>query len=312
MSNTHPQGFLSRFWTYQSERFPFLAHGPLIAVFSFSAIAYSRLCRGATGFIDWKIYLAGVFCTVTLFLLVRIFDEHKDAEDDALYRPELPVPRGLISLSELRRVGHVVFVLQLLVITTFFPKMFWFFGIVLAYLCLMGVEFFVPDWLRRHQFWYVTSHMFIIPLVDVFASGLDWYLGGFAPPAGLLFFFLVSYLNGIVLEIGRKIRPPESEGVLSYTAMLGTQRAVWLWLLVLVATLGAAVIAAKYAGFGSGTFIFLLVLLLICTAPALMFLQKPTARYAKWVEYASALWTLSMYGSLGGVSMFKALLTSSL
>lgn len=208
MSNTHPQGFLSRFWTYQSERFPFLAHGPLIAVFSFSAIAYSRLCRGATGFIDWKIYLAGVFCTVTLFLLVRIFDEHKDAEDDALYRPELPVPRGLISLSELRRVGHVVFVLQLLVITTFFPKMFWFFGIVLAYLCLMGVEFFVPDWLRRHQFWYVTSHMFIIPLVDVFASGLDWYLGGFAPPAGLLFFFLVSYLNGIVLEIGRKIRPP--------------------------------------------------------------------------------------------------------
>src|SRR6478735_7095324 len=52
--------FLKRFYKYQKERFPFLAHGLLIASFSFSAIAYSRICRNAPGFIELKNYLAGI------------------------------------------------------------------------------------------------------------------------------------------------------------------------------------------------------------------------------------------------------------
>ncbi len=52
--------------------------------------------------------------------------------------------------------------------------------------------------------------MFIIPLIDIYASGLDWFLAGVPPPRGLLFFFAVSYMNGIVLEIGRnKPRSPK-------------------------------------------------------------------------------------------------------
>ena len=76
--------FLRRFFIYQKERFPFLAHGLLVASFSFSAISYSRICRGAEGFVAWPTYLCGIFTTITLFFLVRIFDEFKDAEDDAI------------------------------------------------------------------------------------------------------------------------------------------------------------------------------------------------------------------------------------
>ncbi len=301
--------FIRRLITYQAERFPFLAHGILIAAFSFSAIAYSRICRGADGFIDFKTFGIGVFITVTLFFLVRIFDEHKDAEDDARYRPELPVPRGLVTLDELKRVGWVVFGLQVIVQALWIPAMLPAFFTVMAYLCLMGKEFFVADWLKQRQFWYVTSHMFIIPLVDVYASGLDWHLAGVFPPRGLLFFFAVSYFNGIVLEIGRKIKAPEqeSEGVLSYTAQLGTKRAVWLWVAVLAATLGLAVLAALYAGFGNGTLFFLLAIFGLCAAPAAFFLQKHRPKRAKLIEYASALWTISMYLSLGGIPMLKAL-----
>ncbi|MEI6409446.1 MAG: UbiA family prenyltransferase [Bacteroidota bacterium] len=299
------RSLLRRLWIYQSERFPLLVHGLLIAVFSFSAISYARLCRGARGFISWEIYAAGVFCTVTLFLLVRIFDEHKDAEDDAKYRSELPVPRGLISLKELRLVGYVVLAAQLVVHLLFFPKMLLPFAVVLGYLCLMGVEFFIPDWLRRHQFWYVTSHMFIIPLVDIYASGLDWFLADLKAPTGLLFFFVVSYLNGIVLELGRKMRAPEkeSEGVLTYTAMLGISKAVWLWIGVLGLTLFAAIVAAGFAGLGSGTTVFLFAIFAICALPALLFWRNHTQRNAKWIEYASALWTISMYAALGGAPM---------
>jgi hypothetical protein len=97
--------FGRRFFIYQKERFPLIGHGLLVSAFSFSATAYSRLCRGADGFIPWPSFLIGIFTTVSLFLLVRIFDEFKDAEDDAKYRKNLPVPRGLVSLKELGTVG---------------------------------------------------------------------------------------------------------------------------------------------------------------------------------------------------------------
>ena len=41
-----------------------------------------------------------------------IFDEFKDAEDDAKYRKELAVPRGLISFRELTIMGIVVVLAQ--------------------------------------------------------------------------------------------------------------------------------------------------------------------------------------------------------
>ena len=301
--------FLQRFWVYQSERFPFLAHGILISTFSFSAVAYSRICRGATGFIAIPEFLAGIFVTITLFYLVRVFDEHKDAEDDAKYRAELPVPRGLISLRELRWTGWLFFAAQIIVQAIWLPTMLPFFLLVMGYLSLMGKEFFVAEWLKKHQFWYVTSHMFIIPLVDIYASALDWHLGKFWPPQGLLFFFAVSYFNGIVLEIGRKIRAPEQEspGVLTYSAQLGTSRAVWLWIAMLVVTLVWAIIAAAYAGFGMGTYGALTGIFLICVGAALYFLQKNTPKRAKAIEYAAALWTFSMYLSLGGIPMLLSI-----
>ncbi len=299
------RSFLWRMYKYQGERFPILGHGVLIAAFSFSAIAYSRICRGAEGFVDWSTYFVGIFTTVSLFLLVRIFDEFKDAEDDAKYRKELPVPRGLVTLRELMWVGIVVAILQIIVNLYFFPKMLLIYGIIIAYLLLMGKEFFIAEWLKKHQFWYITSHIFIIPLVDIYASGLDWLLEGVAAPAGLMFFFAVSYMNGIVLEIGRKIRTPEqeSEGVLTYTSMLGTAKAVQLWIVVLFATLCLSWTAAHYAGYGITGWIALSIAFVICALPAFLFLKNQTPKLAKGIEITSALWTLLMYLTLGGIPM---------
>lgn len=301
-----------RLYQYQKERFPLVGHGVLVAAFSFSAVAYSRICRGETGFIPWPTFLVGIFTTVTLFLLVRIFDEHKDAEDDARFRNHLPVPRGLVSLRELRTIGIVVAILQVAVNAFFFPKMLFLYGVVLAYLCLMGKEFFIPEWLKKHQFWYITSHMFIIPLIDIYASGLDWLLSGTRAPVGLLFFFAVSYMNGIVLEVGRKIRAPadEAEGVLTYTHQLGTTRAVWLWLAILLITCVLAVCAADYAHYGQAAFIVLGLIFVGCSLPAWFFLRSFSAKSAKAIEYASALWTIAMYLSLGGLPMIQHLWTT--
>lgn len=301
--------FLYRFYIYQQERFPLLAHGVLISAFSFSAISYARICRGVQGFIDLKTYFLGVFVTITLFLLVRIFDEFKDAKEDALYRKELPVPRGLVSLRELGILGGILVVLQIAVNLVFFPAMLWIYGLVMGYLLLMGKEFFIGEWLKKHQFWYVVSHMLIIPLVDTYASGLDWLLAGVEAPIGLLFFFVVSFMNGIVLEIGRKIRIPaqESEGVVTYSSMLGANQATLLWIAMLIFTFFWSVQASHFAGYGLVSIIVLGFVLVLCALPACLFLRYKQARLAKMIEYASALWTIAMYLTLGGAPMIAKL-----
>ncbi len=302
--------FIKRFYIYQAERFPFVGYLVLIGVFTFSAASYSRICRSEEGFIDWEHYFVGVITTFTLFFLVRIFDEFKDQHEDAQYRQYLPVPRGLISLKELRLVGFTVGVIQVSVILYFQYEMLLLYAIVMGYLLLMRVEFFVPTWLKAHQLTYVFSHMLIIPLIDVYASGLDWHLAGESAPFGLFFFFVVSFMNGIVLEFGRKIKPPhaEEEGVLSYTKYFGTHRAVWVWIGVLTVTLILSLVTSHYAAYGDLAYYFFGVVFLICIIPAFLFLNNPGKKNAKFIEYASSLWTVFMYLGLGGIPMLSKLI----
>ncbi len=292
--------FLKRFYIYQKERFPLLIYSILIGTFSFSALAYSCVCRGAT-FVNLPTYLLGFFMAISLFLLLRIADEHKDYADDMRFRQDLPVPRGVISLRELAYIAAFLIILQIALQVVFYPKMLWLYGFVMSYMYLMFKEFFIADWLKKHQFWYVASHTAIVPVVDIYVSGLDWFLGETAMSKGLWFFFLVSYCNSLVLEIGRKIRTPaqESEGVQTYTAMLGINNAVFLWLLMLLSTFVCALLAGFYAQLSQNSMLILVIIFVLCTLPAVLFLSKKSAFLAKLIEITSLVWTLAMYLVLG-------------
>ena len=303
MTHENQLTFFRRFWIYQKERFPFVGHLPLIFMFTFSAIAYSRICRSQSGFIQWKDFAIGFFTTLTLFFLLRISDEFKDREIDAKYRPELPVPRGLMKLSELKIMGMIVIVLQCILILWIHPSMFLFYIIVLAYLAFMTVEFFAHDWLNNHMLAYMASHMVIIPLVDIYASGLDWYLDGNHPHWGLLFFFAVSYFNGMVLEIGRKLKHPadEKEGVVTYSGLYGYQRASTYWILILSLTAFAAAVACHYANLSVISYYILATSYSIGVFAAIKYKRNPSQKASKTLEIISGIWTLLMYGTLGGI-----------
>ncbi|MGB0176400.1 MAG: hypothetical protein ACPF9D_04485 [Owenweeksia sp.] len=138
-----PFGF--RFWQYQKERFPVFAHGLLIVSFTFSAVSYSRLSRGVETFIPFRDFWPGAIVVFCLFLLMRILDEHKDRKNDARYRAYLPVPRGLVSLKELRMLGIVLIAVQLLIILVYQWALLPLYLLTMVFLALMTVEFFVPD-----------------------------------------------------------------------------------------------------------------------------------------------------------------------
>ena len=299
------QHIFKRLWIYQKERFPLIVNLIAVTTFTFSAISYSRICRDMDGFVDLGTFLIGCFATFTLFFLVRVFDEFKDQEDDLKYRSYLPVPRGLIKLSELRNLGIIIGIAQIAVIAYFQLPMLWLYALVIVYLCLMGVEFFVGDWLKEHQILYITSHMIIIPLLDIYSSGLDWLLAGTKPHWGLAFFFIVSYMNGLIGEFGRKMKAKEDEeeGVTSYTGMWGISKAVNIWIACIFFTLIVASLAAYFAGYGLITFSVLLILGFTASLAGIKFKAQPSKKSAKLVEAASGIWIIGMYLSLGGIPM---------
>jgi 4-hydroxybenzoate polyprenyltransferase len=296
--------FLRRFLMYQKERFPLLANGIFLTAFAFSAISYSRICRGETGFVDWKLFVAAAVTTLSFFFLLRIADEFKDREIDAEHRPYLPVPRGLISFQELKWLGWAAFAVQILVNLFLTPQMFSWLLVPQVFLVLMMFNFFAPDWLNRHWVAYVLSHMFFFPAIDMYSSAMDWYLEGPGQaPFGMAFFFAVSYINGLVWEVGRKIRTPENEEFNSYTKMYGMRKAVWIWMGIITLAFAMAVAAATYANLGWLGAGVLLVIYGSSLVYGILFLRKPTVKLSKLIELASGGWGLLMYLTLGALPM---------
>ena len=79
----------NRWWIYQKERFPIIAHGLLIAAFSFSGMCLSALLRGSATFPALYPSLTA-FLVALLFLLLRIADEFKDAQSGCALSPIPP------------------------------------------------------------------------------------------------------------------------------------------------------------------------------------------------------------------------------
>lgn len=295
------QGLISRLDQYQRERFPLAAMLPMSLSFSFSAVAYSRLASGRRGFIPLGRYAVGAYTALAILFLLRVLDEHKDRDTDARFRSELPVPRGLVSLAELRAVGGGAALLAIVLNALFLPCLLPELALVAAYAALMTWEFFVPEWLRARPLAYLLSHMAILPLVDVYTSGLDWAPDGNRPAPALAVFLCVTFMNGVVVELGRKLRAPsaEREGVDTYSKAWGLDRATAAWMGCLVLTACLAVAAGGATGLGWGRIAFLALFVAGCLAAGVRLLRRRDAAAAKAVESVSGIWTLVLYLWLG-------------
>ena len=291
----------NRWRIYQRERFPLLTQGPVIAAFSFSAVSFSALLRHRVGPPPAGAVMVAFVTSFVFFLQLRIADEFKDADDDAKYRPYRPVPRGLVRLPELETVAVGGALLQLLLALWLDRKLVGLLMVVWLYLGLMSREFFMSDWLKAHPFTYMWTHMLIIPLIDLYTSACDWLVKGAALPHGLHWFLAASYCNGMVVEIGRKIRAPEDEerGVETYTAVWGRSSAVLAWLGASAATGIFAVCAASRVAFVLPTIVLVVALLGGLAVASVRFLRSPVAARAAFFQPVSGLWTLLIYLSLG-------------
>ena len=295
-------------WQYQQERFPLIVNSLLIFMFSLSAVCYSSLLRSSG---SWPSFIVTVTVFISCFLIfleLRIADEFKDYAEDLKYRPYRPVPRGLVTLKALGNLALISMSLQLMLAFYIEPKLILILLMVWAYWGLMWREFFIPLWLKNHPIIYLLSHMLIMPLIHFYASAFDWLILGFQMPSGLFWFFALSFVNGIIVEIGRKLRLSHHEetGVDTYSSRYGIKKAsrVWLVMIVVSALLAYQVISMIEIGFWVNS--ILLIGLFIAYWLVRRF-QAQELKSDKAIEWFSGIWIIIVYFLVGLFPLLRRL-----
>lgn len=298
-----------RLWIYQSERIPLAKTAVLLAVFSAASINVSALLA-SRDLPDWPAYLTAFLVSLIIFIQLRACDEYKDGPDDARYRPERPIPRGLVSLKLVLGIGFALIPLAMIITFAYHPPLLILLALVWLWLGLMTVEFFVPDWLKARPVLYLVSHMAIMPLLDLFVTGVEWLRADTGPPPALALFLILSFANGCVLEIGRKIWTPdnEREGVDTYSGAWGVPRAITIWL----AMTGASFLLLLGVGFATGhlaaTGLPGFVMLVIAWWSALAMRSNPNDKHQARLDTMSGLWVFVCYAAAGFAPLLAPLL----
>ncbi|MBV6656300.1 MAG: UbiA family prenyltransferase [Devosiaceae bacterium] len=289
-----------RLWIYQAERIPLAKTALLLAVFSAASVNVSAFFadRPLPG---WGAYATAFLVSLVLFIQLRACDEYKDLADDKLYRPERPIPRGLVSLRLILGIGFGLVPVAIAVTFAYHPPLLLLLGLVWLWLALMTVEFFVPDWLKTRAVLYLVSHMAIMPLLDLFVTGAEWLPSGEGPAPALALFLVLSFVNGCVLEIGRKVNAPaqEREGVDSYSKLWGIPRALLVWQALVVLALALLIGVGLQTGHPILTAVPGLAMAAIALWTAHTMRQEPSAERQKRLDTVSGLWVFVCYTAAG-------------
>ena len=316
--------YIKNFKIYLNERFPLGKNSFFVLIFTLSGYIYTSLLYNSkimylfTNGIKIRILqykIIALFIIIFMFFFqLRITDEFKDYEEDLKYRAYRPVQRGIISLKTLGKTGIVTVIIQIMLAHVIDPEIIYFMIFVWIYMFLMAKEFFIKKWLTKRILIYALSHVvimvfitlviveatqYIVPknIFDVFILQRYRHNIDFA----LIPLFALNYLNGIVLEIGRKTRRADEEehGVQTYSKLWGRKKAVVVLSLLfvieyLLVILGLTHTYKEYFFFGGLT---LLVILVVSIYFMVKFLKKDLS--GKIVETVSGLWIIFSSVSLG-------------
>ena len=335
---------IKNFKIYLNERFPLGKNSIFVLIFTLSGYIYTGLLYNSKIIkptlskevnrvllfwdkeidkvpIIWYKFLPLFIIIFMFFFQLRITDEFKDYEEDLKYRPYRPVQRGVISLKALGKIGIATIIIQIILAHVINPKLIYFMLLVWVYMFLMTKEFFIKNWLTERILIYALSHVVIMIFITlVIVKGTGYILESHFLETlylllekyeknifiGLIPLFTLNYLNGIVLEIGRKTRRADEEehGVQTYSKLWGKKKAaVILSLLFAVeyflVILGLSYTYEKYFLFSGLT---LLIILIISIYFMIKFLKKDLS--GKIVESVSGLWIVFSSMGLGLLPYF--------
>lgn len=317
---------IKNFKIYLNERFPLGKNSIFVLIFTLSGYIYTGLLYNSKIInqifskeikvpMPWHKIVALFIIIFMFFLQLRITDEFKDYEEDLKYRAYRPVQRGVVTLKALGKIGIATVIIQIILAYIIDFKIIYFMIIVWFYMFLMAKEFFIKEWLTKRILIYALSHVVIMIFITlVIVNATQYIVLGEAEnifkfvalqryrhniDIALIPLFTLNYLNGIVLEIGRKTRRADEEehGVQTYSKLWGKKKAVVILSLLFaveyfLVILGLSYTYEKYFLFSG---LVLLIILIISIYFMIKFLKKDLS--GKIVESVSGLWIV--FSSMG-------------
>lgn len=280
--------YIKRLYQYQKERFPLLQYILLIFFFYYGFYGISRFFAGIKISFTTETVIGAVTVLLTFFQL-RLFDEIKDNEIDTKYMPERAVPRGLITLNEIKRMLVATTIIMFVMNLFFGFNNFICFAFMEMYIFLMGKEFFIGERLKRNRLIYASLHMVAMSWIALYiiqqAIGTNQF--GYKH----ISLIILSYIIGFVMEIARKTEAPqnEREGVDTYSKLLGYKTAT-----ILVSVLSIMVTLIMLYIFDFRNVLIILSLLAIPLIGVIVFLTKLDKKGSKILESSASLYTLSI------------------
>lgn len=324
---------IKNFKIYLNERFPLGKNSFFVLIFTLSGYIFTGLLYNSKIInqifskeikvpMPWHKIVALFIIIFMFFLQLRITDEFKDYEEDLKYRAYRPVQRGVITLKALGKIGIATVIIQIILAYIIDFKIIYFMIIVWFYMFLMAKEFFIKEWLTKRILIYALSHVVIMIFITlVIVNATQYIVLGEAEnifkfvalqryrhniDIALIPLFTLNYLNGIVLEIGRKTRRADEEehGVQTYSKLWGKKKAVVILSLLFaveyfLVILGLSYTYEKYFLFSGLT---LLIILIISIYFMIKFLKKDLS--GKIVESVSGLWIVFSSMGLGLLPYF--------
>ncbi len=184
---------------------------------------------------NWWQNVFGMLIPCLHLFLLRVFDEHKDFESDRIHYPHRVIQRGLFKLEEVKQLGVLAFILQIIAFIALKPNNSALLGFFILWFwtALMVKEFFVKEWLKRNLFLYGLLHLMISPLILFFLILLNSKMNLqqlFYITSKPIMFGLASVLmTGWLYELARKCKGREEEtGDASYTKLWGVRKSMVL------------------------------------------------------------------------------------
>jgi 4-hydroxybenzoate polyprenyltransferase len=288
--------FWKRLLAYLHERFPLVGNALLI-------VSYYSSNQFLAEVLTWPerppvyspVSVLGAITLLCLFFHLRVFDEHKDWEDDCRHYPERVLQRGLVTLRHLKILGAVAIVGEWLLAAWRGPAALVAVLAAQLFSVLMLKEFFLRDWLRRHFLLYATSHMAIMPLFALVVFSFTTGLYPWQAPAYFWLYGLVGFFVTFNWEVSRKIRAPEEErdGVDSYTKIFGTFGAAYIVLAIRVIDTGLVAFVGWHLGLSRWFYLFLVALFAVCLVGFFQYRRRPTPRTARRMELYAGMYIIA-------------------
>ena len=301
--------FLIKWNTYQKERFPVLIYGLYIFCIVFAVFCFSSYMVpiAAETFLEetnantllpvkfeyeyFKLIPMFIFAFLQ-FLMVRIVDEFKDFEEDSKYRPYRPVPRGLVTLKELKILFKVCVLIQFSISLAYNPD-----GLILLmgfwiFFALFCQDFFIKKFLDKH--------ILITVLIDeLLVAFLALYLSSFVGYVNIKFLWpilLMTYIVSWIVEIARKVRckEDEEEGVKTYTSVIGIGKTTTL--LIVLETI---LMLLQLYILGTAYLPGIIALYVLTNIINLLFIKNKDKKSAKKVELFANIFIVIVYLSMG-------------